>query len=118
MSGELRDEEPNWLNVKGLEPEFDQDDLVQQRVANEIIEPEQYIEISFRGEMSLRAEPTSTDFENVELNEFSHSSVPEAPLPENIPENAFLHGDLHKEVYMDIPPRYIASSKVKMACKL
>lgn len=33
-------------------------------------------------------------------------------------KNAFIHGDLEKEVYMNIPPGYIAPSEVKMACKL
>ena len=36
--------------------------------------------------MSPRAEPTSMEYENVELNESSHSLVPEAPPFENIPE--------------------------------
>nr|GEY08843.1 putative Gag-polypeptide of LTR copia-type [Tanacetum cinerariifolium] len=40
------------------------------------------------------------------------------PLNENINvNNAFLYGDLHKDVYMDLPPGYYDSSETKV-CKL
>ena len=33
-------------------------------------------------------------------------------------KNAFLHGDLEEEIYMDIPPSYNATSEAKIACRL
>ena len=57
----LQDEEPNWLNVEWPEIEFDQDNSIQQRVGNEIIESEPNVEISLGGEMSPRTEPTSME---------------------------------------------------------
>ena len=33
-------------------------------------------------------------------------------------KNAFLHGDLEEEIYIDVPPRYMANSKDKIVCKL
>ena len=40
------------------------------------------------------------------------------PLHQHDVKNTFLHDDLEKEVYMDIPPGYTASSETKIACKL
>ncbi|RVW74465.1 DNA mismatch repair protein MSH3 [Vitis vinifera] len=42
----------------------------------------------------------------------------EVPLHQLNIKNAFLHGDLEEEVYMDIPFRYATSSKTKIVCKL
>lgn len=39
------------------------------------------------------------------------------PLYQFDVKNAFLHGDLKEEVYMDIPPAYVVSSKANMVCK-
>ena len=33
-------------------------------------------------------------------------------------KNAFLHGDLEEEIFMDIPPGYTATSEAKIACSL
>lgn len=40
------------------------------------------------------------------------------PLHQFDVKNTFLHKDLEEEVYMDIPPRYIAHPKIEVVCKL
>ena len=40
------------------------------------------------------------------------------PLHQFEVKNVFLHGDLEKEVHMDIPLNYIASSSIGVVCKL
>ena len=40
------------------------------------------------------------------------------PLHQFDVKNAFFHGDLKEEVYMDIPPGYMTSLKTEVVCKL
>ncbi|RVW21439.1 hypothetical protein CK203_108822 [Vitis vinifera] len=118
--GVLRDEEPNWLNVEWPEIEFDQDNSIQQRVGNEIIESEPNVEISLGvpeappleniPEVSSPTTPTHTNALDTSAKNLDW------PLHQFDVKNAFFHGDLEEKVYMDIPPRYTASSEGKMAC--
>lgn len=33
-------------------------------------------------------------------------------------KNTFIHGDLEVEIYIDVPPRYLANFEAKIVCEL
>jgi len=49
---------------------------------------------------------------------FAMTTISHLPLHQLDIKNAFLHGDLEKEVYMEQPPGFVVQGKFGMVCKL